>query len=81
MSGGWYHVASRGNRHEAIYVAMRYGRQRLVKIVRSLSILKYGAATQAVRRFEADPWKDAAKVRFVESLRQKLGELRPHPFQ
>ncbi len=39
------------NRDGTIYVAVWYGQQRLVDIVRFAGGMKYGAAAQAVRRF------------------------------
>ena len=43
--------------------------------------MKYGAAAPAVRRFGAGLAKDAAKVRFVENMRRRLGQKREekHP--
>ena len=63
-------------RDGTIYVAVRYGQQRLVDVVRWAGGMKYGAAAQAVRRFAAGLAKDAAKVRFVENMRRRLGQER-----
>jgi hypothetical protein len=43
--------------------------------------MKYGAAAQVVRRFATGLEKDAAKVRFVENMRRRLGQEREekHP--
>jgi REP element-mobilizing transposase RayT len=61
-------------RDGTIYVAVRYGRQRLADVARAVGGLKYGAAAQAVRRFAAGLPKDAAKARFVEDLKRRLRE-------
>jgi hypothetical protein len=61
-------------RDGTIYVAVRYGQQRLADIVRATGGLKYGAAAQAVRRFAAGLSKDADKVKFVEHLRCRLSQ-------
>ncbi len=69
------------DRDGTIYVAVRYGQQRLADVVRLAGGMKYGAAAQAVRRFAAGLEKDADKVRFVEKMRRRLsqerGEKRP----
>jgi hypothetical protein len=63
-------------RDGTIYVAVRYGQQRLADIVRLVGGLKYGTAAQAVRRFAAGLAKDADKVSFVENMRRRLGQER-----
>ena len=63
-------------RDGTIYVAVRYGQQRLVDIVRLAGGLKYGAAAQAVRRFAAGLAKNPDKVRFVANMRRRLGQER-----
>jgi hypothetical protein len=63
-------------RDGTIYVAVRYGQQRLVDVVRLAGGMKYGAAAQAVRRFAAGLAKDADKVRFVANMRRRLGQKR-----
>jgi len=69
------------DRDGTIYVAVRYGQQRLADVVRLAGGMNYGAAAQAVRRFAAGLAKDAAKVRFVENMRRRLGQEREekHP--
>ena len=63
-------------RDGTLYVAVRYGRQRLADVVRAMGGLEYGAAAQGVRRFASGLEKDAAKVRFVEGMKRKLCEAR-----
>jgi putative transposase len=63
-------------RDGTIYVAVRYGQQRLVDVVRCAGGLHYEAAAQAVRRFAAGLAKDTAKVRFVEQMRRRLSLAR-----
>ncbi|MBE7503599.1 MAG: transposase [Verrucomicrobiales bacterium] len=66
-------------RDGTIYVAVRHGRHRLAEVVRAVGGLTYGAAAQAVRRFTAGMPLDAARIRFVEEMRRRLGERREKP--
>jgi hypothetical protein len=63
------------------HLMVRSGPQRLVEMVRWAGGMNYGAVAQAVRRFAAGLAKDAAKVRFVQIMRRRLGQEREekHP--
>jgi len=50
----------------------RYGRHRLAEVVRKEGAMKYQAAAQAVRRFEASVGKDPGRARFVERMKRSL---------
>jgi hypothetical protein len=58
-------------RDATMYVAIRYGRHRLVEVVRAVG-LKYYVVAQAVRRFGLGFQQDPAKVRFVERLKRQV---------
>jgi hypothetical protein len=78
VSGGsWQQMQDRHGdwgRDGTMYVAVRYGGYRLAEVVRALAGLKYQAAAQAVRRFQAGLGKDAEKTRFVDKLKERLAK-------
>jgi len=59
-------------RDGTMLVAVRYGRRRLVEVVREIPGLQYAAAAQAVKRFAAALEGNREKSRFVARLRVKL---------
>ncbi len=59
-------------RDGTMLVAVRYGRRRLVEVVRETQGLHYAAAAQAVKRFAAALEADREKFRIVARVRAKI---------
>jgi hypothetical protein len=60
-------------RDGTMHVAVRHGRHRMAEVVRAVGHgLKYQAAAQAIRRFQASLPQDAERSRFMERMKRQL---------
>jgi hypothetical protein len=62
-------------RDGSMYVAVRHGGLRLAEVVQAQGGIKYQAAAQAVKRFQASLAKEPERRRYVERLRRQLSNI------